>query len=425
MKIFQELGEQIEQRWRNENYQEEELPDVASDALDRANLHERVTAWDILRWVFTQSFLPDQRDLNANFSNAPITLFTGQRFYIDAYYWLDGTTDIHQHGFSGAFQVLRGSSLHSSYRFEPHQIVNNHFAIGNIVLEKVELLEEKAIRPIHAGNKFIHSLFHLDRPSVTITVRTNNTPKAFPQYSYLKPYIALNPFFKEQAALKKLQGLSILLGMQHNETDSFVSELLAYADLQTTFAALGHLYSALGQNQIEKRFGISTGDERFLKYLESAREKHGAAVVDQFLSVYEYQSRQTEIVNKRRLITEPEHRFFLALLLNIDERVNLLELVQKRFPEDEPVEKVLDWMTELGATRVYGSDNQNVLNLADFDDDCLAVFECLLKGADDSEVKATLALEYSSEYADSLEERIPEICRALRSARIIKPLLQN
>jgi hypothetical protein len=35
---------------------------------------------------------------------------------IEALFWVDGTTSIHQHSFSGAFQVLAGKSIHSRYR---------------------------------------------------------------------------------------------------------------------------------------------------------------------------------------------------------------------------------------------------------------------------------------------------------------------
>ena len=55
------------------------------------------------------------------------------------------------------------------------------------------------------GSQYIHSLFHLDRPSATITVRTEHTPSAAVQYDYRKPYFALNPFFRNVTMAKKLQ----------------------------------------------------------------------------------------------------------------------------------------------------------------------------------------------------------------------------
>lgn len=423
MKIFQELCRLVERRWREKNYNEEIFSEIATDALSNAKLSSMVDPWEILEWVFNQEWLPEQKDTEAKFSNAPITLYTGQRFYIDAYYWLDGTTSVHQHSFSGAFQVLHGSSLHSTYSFTPQQQINDHFVIGDIKIEQVELLEKDDIRPIHGGKHFTHSLFHLDRPSVTIAIRTNFNPTKSPQYDYHKPFVANNHFYKEQAMLKKLQSLSILFGMKHPESDNLANVLLENADLQTTFFALDNLRNWLCHNQLEKSLGINTGQERFETLVETSRKKHGDSI-DKFLSVFEEKDRQSIIISKRGILSEPEHRFFLALLLNVDEHSHVFDLVSKKFPDDDPVEKILDWTTELSATRVLGAKESNVLGIENFNDDYIAVMECLLKGIDDNEIESAIAESYSEEYANRLKNSIPQICYSLRSSAVFKSLLR-
>ncbi|MDQ5843884.1 MAG: hypothetical protein M3539_01125, partial [Acidobacteriota bacterium] len=92
MEEFQKLGELIEKRWRLENYSEQRFPEIAAQALTEADLLARVDPWDIIRWVHNSATLPDQKDVEGNFGNPPITLFSGSRFFIDVYYWLDGTT---------------------------------------------------------------------------------------------------------------------------------------------------------------------------------------------------------------------------------------------------------------------------------------------------------------------------------------------
>ena len=49
----------------------------------------------------------------------------------------------------------------------------------------------------------------------------------------------------------------------------------------------------------------------------------------------------------RTTITDPGHRFFLALLMNAPTRVDLLALVARRFPDEPAVAVVLRWMEEL------------------------------------------------------------------------------
>ena len=166
MEEFQELGSLVEGRWKAENYDESLFPEIAAQALVESDLPARVDPWDIIRWVHRTDALPQQADVEGRFGNPPITVFYGPRFFIDVYYWLDGATSIHQHSFTGAFQVLLGSSIHSRYSFREDHVINEHFSIGELTLEEVQLLKLNDVRPIRAGRNFIHSLFHLDRPQL-------------------------------------------------------------------------------------------------------------------------------------------------------------------------------------------------------------------------------------------------------------------
>ena len=141
MDLFQKLGRDIEREWLASNYNEDRLPAMAKAALAAADLPSRVSAWEIVEWSLGQTELPPQRDLPGKFGDPPITLYAGPRFHIDVYFWFEGTTAIHQHGFCGAFQVLLGSSIHSWYEFEPTEVINSFTEIGQMSLKVCELLE--------------------------------------------------------------------------------------------------------------------------------------------------------------------------------------------------------------------------------------------------------------------------------------------
>jgi hypothetical protein len=421
MLIFEELGSLVEKRWRDVNYRESLFPETAACVLAEANLIERIDPWQIIRWVQGTSNLPPQQDIDAKFGNPPITLYVAPRFYIDVYYWLDGTTDIHQHSFSGAFQVFLGSSIHSHYRFENSQAINEHFLIGNLKLENVTLLKRGDIQPIFPGASFVHSLFHLDRPSATITIRTNHTPTAAPQYSYRRPCIGEDPFFKEPSITRKVQTLSLLFGMNHPETDVFAEELLHNSDLQTSFAVLEAAYRHLTSNSLQRVFDPSASHERFQHLIQIARGKHGE-LVEIFPAVFEERERQSEIVRRRQFITREEHRFLLALLLNVPERRMLLELVGARFSEGDPVETVINWLEELSLTRVFGSTEANVLGIGGFDDDTLFVLECLFRGQSVEQMKSTLKNEYPAKATDECEAKLSGLARDLSASMLFKAL---
>jgi hypothetical protein len=423
MEVFPELGLLVESLWRTKDYSEDAFPEIAAAALTQADpAKSGVTPWEIIRWLHTESQLPRQQDIDARFGNPPITLYCGSRFYIDIYFWLDGTTDIHQHGFAGAFQVLAGSSIHSRYSFQQERAINEYFLLGRVILEDVELLGEGDIRRIIPGRDHIHSLFHLDRPSCTITVRTFTVSSRQPQYSYRKPYFAVDPFFKEPSLIKKLQSVAMLLSLQQTDHDDLIGDLVSASDFQTTFLILQTAFRMLGSNQMESFFQLSTSRDRFDRLLERARQKHGH-LIDYVLPVLAEESRQEDIVRRRQFITSNEHRFFLALLLNVPNSQKIFELVKARFPENNPLDKVLDWVMELSTTKVWGSTEANVLGLSDFDDDYLFVLQCLLENLSAQQIKDALARDYPADYAAKLESRFEAIAAALRNANPFRAML--
>lgn len=404
---FAELGTVVENRWRDHNYDEQLFPAIAATALIEQDLPGRVDPWEIVRWVHATPSLPRQMDLKGDFGDPPITVYTGPRFHIDVYYWLDATTNIHQHSFAGAFQVLLGSSVHSSYRFEKERELNSHFLIGKLQSADVSLLGKGDTRQINPGPEFIHSLFHLERPSATITVRTYGGEPI--QYTYLKPYLAYDPFFTDASLIKKTQTVSLLLSMEHPEADKFIAESIDSSDFQTAYAMLEQAFDSLCHRALEEIVGRTTGVDRFQALLERARRKHGE-LTDVLLPVFEEKWRQSEVRECRARIPGEDHRFFLALLLNALDRRAMLNLVKKRFPQAEPVELVVGWVKELAATRIFGSPEPNVLRIGRFDDHHLFVFRGLLEGLSIREIEARAAAEpLSAEFQPAVASRAKHI----------------
>lgn len=424
MEDFQKLGALVESRWKAANYSEQLFPEIAARALVESDLTARVDPWEIIRWVHSTDSLPQQRDVEGRFGNPPITLFSGPRFYIDIYYWLDGTTSIHQHSFTGAFQVLLGSSIHSRYSFREDKIINEHFSVGQLALEEVQLLSVKDVRMIQPGRNFIHSLFHLDRPSATITIRTEQTPSSALQYDYRKPHFALDPFFRNPVMIKKLQTIGLLLGMKHKGADVMIGDLICSSDFHTAYLALAETYTLLQSSELDSLFGLSLSKDRFKAILERSRSVHGE-LIDLVLPVLEEHERQLSIVQRRGTITKDAHRFFLALLLNVPSREQILELVKQRYPDQSPVETILDWVEELGHTRVLGSKETNALGMPEFDDAYVFVLECLLEGLDLEGIDQKAMTQYPADSAAELKTRIPVLKDTLKESMLFKSLLAD
>lgn len=420
MELFDKLGAEVEETWREQNYNEDLFPAIAADALRRADLPSKLSAWDVIGWTLEQPELPPQKDPTATFGDPPITVFVSPRFYIDVYFWLNGTTAIHQHGFCGAFQVLLGSSIHSWYEFDRKETVNAYMETGEMRLKVCELFKVGDIQEIRAGRQYIHALFHLDQPSVTIVVRTDKSPLYLPQFSYHKPSIATDPFYEHQTTTRKLQSIGALLQVDHPDSGRFVSELLEKSDFHSSFITLSYLHNALRSRPLGQLFNLDASADGFAQFLEIVVRRHGTKA-ETLSEVFKNRDAVNEIVRRRSYVTNAEHRFFFALLLNVDDRETIFSLIRSRYQDEDPVEKVLDWTHELSQTRVVGANIPNALGIENFNDIDLSILENLLRGKSDDEALLAVRSEYGEGKLASVD--LNAKLGQIRTSVIFRPLL--
>lgn len=417
MQAFNELGGLVEQSWRAVNYAEDRFAEIAEDCMLRFGLHERIDVWDAPAWTINQDVLPDQRDLAGAFGDLPITMFNSTRFHIDVYFWLDGTTAIHQHGFCGAFQVVQGSSLHSTYTFHQDERINFRMAIGDVRLGNVELLERGQVRQIPAGSAFIHALFHLDKPSVSVVVRTTSTPLELPQFSYHKPSVALDPFYGEPSLTKKLQAFSMTFRSERPAAADQLAEFLAGCDFHTSLLVLRNLRPLLGPRFLEHHLGIDTGKEPFDRMVEVVEARHGslASVIRPFFRAID---RERDLVQRRSYVSDPQLRFFLAVLLNLDGRDHILDVVAARHPGTDPIETTVNWISALAETKVAGFAVPNALGMDGFSELDAVILEDLMRGRDIQAIQDGMVNS-----GDDLVSGVPARIVKLRACQLIAPLL--
>ncbi len=67
--------------------------------------------------------------------------------------------------------------------------------------------------------------------------------------------------------------------------------------------------------------------------------------------------------------------------MNVEGREQIFSLIKERFPDAEPLDKVLDWVYDLSQTKVLGSNIPNALGIADFGDLDLFILESMLKNS--------------------------------------------
>jgi hypothetical protein len=350
-----ELGEAIERTWQARDYDRASFPDLCSESLFAAQLSERVSPEDIVHWSLG-SDLPSQVDPQGKFGQPPITLFRSRRFFIDALFWVDGTTAIHDHNFSGAFQVLSGSSIETTFRFDVEQEIDGHFQMGSLSVRKANLFKASNIQQIQSGPTFIHSLFHLLRPSVSIVIRTFWEPRPGVQLRYYPAGLAHDVFLENDARERHVQIVKMLRDTENTSFASIVGDLLARADIHTSFAII----------QV-----CSRCDSRIQEtILQRVRNQNVAKVFRKWLA----DERRLRLLRAARTnVRDPDLRFMLGVLLNVHCRPDALALVSAYVPGNDPARQIAAWLRQLSTTstrlQIGGVPwEPNILGLPAFED---------------------------------------------------------
>jgi hypothetical protein len=332
IEVVDDLGDFVEARWRATDYDADQLPGIAEEALREARLPDRLSSEDIVNWALNAQELPQQHDLDARFGQPPLTLYRSRRFYIEALHWIDGSTTLHQHAFSGAFQVLTGSSIETRYTFELEREFDGHFVIGTLRVASTTLHARGGVTRIRSGLRgLIHGLFHLERPSVTLVVRTVRDADAGPQFNYTRNGIGVDPFFVEDARDRALQLVAMLRNIEHPGLEKTVGDLVARSDLHTAYRVL------------EK---CSTLQDRSLfdRLVDRVRDKIAAG---RFHEAFQESRRLAFLHSRRALVKDTDTRFFLGVLLNARRRKDALELVGARTPETDPARQAATLIRQL------------------------------------------------------------------------------
>ena len=329
---FEALGRTVSERWQLQNFSLEAFPELARTALEESPPSQNVDLDEMIHELLSNDEQPFQSQ--SGFGQPEIVAFHHQRFYIQILFWLEGTTEIHQHEFSGAFHVMQGSSIHSEFDFKEARSVTPHLRVGDLQMKQVELLETGRTVPITSGRECIHSLFHLDTPSVTVVIRTQHDPGTGPQYNYLPPHIAIDPLQVDALTMRRKQLLDVLETRDDSSDAKLVGEMIESLDFERGFHTLRHAMDRL----------LCLGEWESI--LATFQKKHGALAKGVPDTLAECLRRET-ISGMRYQIGDPDHRFFLALLMNLPTRNDILAFTAKRVPSQPPIETILGWLNDL------------------------------------------------------------------------------
>jgi hypothetical protein len=327
MDVFARLGAAVERSWLRAGHRLARLPALAAaelgafDArgLDPIALAER----------YARTARPPQ--LPVPFGDAQVTVWRGQHVLVQLIYWLDHTTPIHQHGFAGAFRVLTGASLHTTYEFEP-ETTGTAFRVGVLARRSQDILEPGDVREIGPGGALIHNLNHLVFPSVTLTIRTPFLRALSPQWVYHPPGVAVDPQAFDATLRARTRLFEACLQLDRRRAVRAATSIIDDG-LAASWSVLETAATRAAERELVAVINI----------VRRRHRAHGRVLAD---AIDKLRAR-SRLVALRRTVRSRPHRTFLALLADGADAPTIIDAIRRLYPGRPPTERIETWLVEL------------------------------------------------------------------------------
>ncbi len=328
-----------------------DFADTARALLAAEKIEDYTPVRSALDWLILSEDIPRQARLDSGGGDAFITVFEKDDVFIDMHFWSNATTSVHNHPWPGAFLVLKGLSLHTTFAFAHTHAVTPHVNLGTLTPQGASIVKPGSACAIYAGSEFIHSLFHLDVPCVTLVAgRRSNTTEQ--HYTYARPGLAIQLNDKGEAlrqwrcrlalALTGLQGgpyaYDLAFWQQLLDGEERLSlaitllvKLASFIQNDSEWQHTCSAFEAAWEGDASSALIACANDERLIRRLRAARLE----------------------------VRKAGPRFLLACLMNIRDRAYTSRLVEEFLAlrgETGTAEAAMgDWASELSATSLVSA----------------------------------------------------------------------
>ena len=127
----------------------------------------------------------------------------------------------------------------------------------------------------------------------------------------------------------------------------------------------------------------------------------------------EESEREAILISRREKILDPDHRFFLALLLNVPDREAILSTIASTYGTANPRGLVMQWLSELSGLNTLGIE---------IDEVNARLLGGLLAGLSFEAICEDLSAEYSADEVTSQRHAIQEQYDRIRNHAPLRPL---
>lgn len=402
---IQGLVREVRHRWKLHGGELSRFPRAAAEALQHRALHQNFQFYeDVIGWVESAKKLPlqpSERD-GREFGQPGITAYWGRDFFIDVYFWVTPEISIHNHSFSGAFALLNGRSLHCVYDFVPREGSRGRIRVGQLNLRGWKLMEPGSVHEIHSGTRFVHQVWHLSHPTVSLVIRTCQDRKHPILYRFTRSGLAIAQQTPEggQHALtiKKAKLMRFLHRIGHPQRWDYMNKVISSASPESAYDIL---------MRYVELWGDAEGVARLLRGMP-IRNKIWLAMREALLEELSLQPR----IDWER-VTSEDHRFLLSVLLSARDRETCSAMIEA-YSGERLEDFVITNLQSMMKSRVFS---------VTFPPIAYAILRGLVKGMSYSEIKRELEKDYLRREILSRSDDLEKLCRELQSLPLLKSLM--
>ena len=190
----------LESNWNRANF-----PKLALESLNTLELPTSLKEIEasVATWLLESKELPPQVNLFNSFGEPPVTIFNNGKFAVDIYFWRKNDTVIHSHAFRGAFKVIHGQSLHEEFQVSFLDAIDQDISFSELSESKKTIMKTGSTQIINPGTELVHSVLHLDNPTITLCIRTVEDVE-LDQWSHFKTGISYKIHNLQKETIKRV-----------------------------------------------------------------------------------------------------------------------------------------------------------------------------------------------------------------------------
>lgn len=236
------------------NWSRAKFPKLALESLNTLELSKSFKEMEqsVAEWLLLSKEIPHQVNLFNSFGEPPVTIFNNGKFAVDIYFWRKNDTVIHSHAFRGAFKVIHGQSLHEEFQVSFLDAINQDISFSKLSESTKTIMKTGSTQIINPGTELVHSVLHLDNPTITLCLRTVEDVE-LDQWTHLKTGISYKIHNLQKETIKRVLYFEFMHASNADDALAFLNKSLVKMKTSEQIT----LYEAISMNTLGLDYDVA------------------------------------------------------------------------------------------------------------------------------------------------------------------------